>query len=265
VDIDVKTPLYDPLHINGSPYILDVQPGLQHFDGFRGLAYSRSRMSSPRGDFDRTERQRALMIALKQKVLSAQTFSNPVRISQLIDAFGDHLQTNLTLGEMLRLYEIGKNIPEDKIASLSLVDPPNVLAHTASINGQSVVVPKAGTDDYSEIQSFVRNALRDAFLEKEDATIAVYNGTDTNGLAATKADELRSFGYRVDTVANAPTKGYTKTILVDLTGGQKRYTKHYLEQRYGVTAVTSVPAESGITAGTAEFVVIIGQDVANTP
>ncbi len=261
VDIDVKTPVYDPMRINGRNYILDVKVGPNHFDGFRGLAYSRSRYTSLRGDFDRAERQRAILIALKGKIVSAGTFSNPRRISQLIDAFGNHVQTNLTVGEMLRLVEIGKNIPGDKVASLSLVDPPNVLVQTDNISGQSVVVPKAGVGNYTAIQSFIRNALKDAFLKQEDASIAVFNGTTTTGLAATKAEELRSFGYNITTVANATAKNNPTTILVDLRNGEKRYTKNYLEKRLNVTAVTTVPDPS-LVYGNADFVIILGNDQA---
>lgn len=262
IDIDVKTPVYDPLRINGRSYILDVKPGPNHFDGFRALAYSRSRYTSLRGDFDRAQRQREVLIALKTKILSAGTFSNPKKVSQLIDAFGNHVQTNMTLGEMMRLYELGKDIPGDKVASLGLADPPNVLVQTGMLDGQSVVMPKAGVDNYTAIQSFVRNALKDAFLKKEDATIAVYNGTATNGLAATKGEELRSFGYNIATVANAPTKNYQKTIIVDMRNGEKRYTKSYLEKRFGVTAVNSMP-DGSINPGNVDFVIILGIDAAN--
>jgi polyisoprenyl-teichoic acid--peptidoglycan teichoic acid transferase len=262
VDIDVKTPVTDYMYINGRNYTLDVKTGQNHFDGFRALAYSRSRHTSLRGDFDRSQRQREVLMALKSKILTAGTFSNPKKISQLIDAFGNHVQTNMTLSEMLRLYEIGKDISGDKVASLGLADPPNVLVQTGNIDGQSVVMPKAGVDNYTAIQSFVRNALKDAFLKKEDATIAIYNGTATNGLAGTKAEELRSFGYNIATVANAPTKNYSQTIIVDMRNGQKKYTKNYLEKRFNVTAVTSMP-DGSINPGNVDFVIILGNDAAN--
>lgn len=262
IDIDVKTPVYDPLRINGRSYILDVKTGPNHFDGFRALAYSRSRYTSQRGDFDRAQRQREVLIALKTKILSAGTFSNPKKVSQLIDAFGNHVQTNMTLSEMMRLYEIGKDIPGDKVASLGLADPPNILVQTANIDGQSVVIPKAGVGNYTAIQSFVRNALKDAFLKKEDATIAIYNGTTTNGLAGTKAEELRSFGYNIATVANAPTKNYQQTVIVDMRNGQKKYTKNYLEKRFNVSTVTAMP-DASIAPGDVDFVIILGQDAAD--
>lgn len=262
IDINVadKETVYEVLydHSRGKKYTLDVKKGNQHFDGQRALFYARSRQTSARGDFDRTERQRKIILALKDKVLSLGTFANPVKITQLTDAFGNHVQTNMSVSEVLRLYELGKDIQSSSVASVGLADAPNNYVTTDNINGVSIVRPSAGVDDFSEIQSYIRNALKDGFIANENATIAVYNGTETPGLATRKSKELKSYGYNVSTVADAPTKNYTKTILVDLRNGQKKYTRHYLEQRLGVTAVGAMP-DSTISAGNADFVIILGQ------
>jgi LCP family protein required for cell wall assembly len=259
VDITVKEKLYDPTvawENNWNPLIADV--GAQHFNGKKGLLYARSRHGSARGDFDRAQRQREILVALKDKVLSAGTYSNPVKISQLMDAFGDHIRTNFTRNELMRLYELGKDIPSSKISSLGLADPPNVLVETGNVNGQSVVLPKAGVGNYGDIQSFVRNALKDSYIKSENPNIIVMNGTNTLGLASKKADELRSYGYNVSQVSDAPTKNYTQTKLIDMRSGAKKYTKRYLEQRLKVTATSSLP--TGVNAGNADFVIILGSD-----
>lgn len=261
IDINVKTALYEVqwLEDQNRNFVLNVKPGNEHFDGVRALAYARSRQVSPRGDFDRAERQRAIMVALKDKIFTAGTYSNPLKISQLLDAFGDHVQTNITIDEIRAMYDIGKDITADKIASVGLADPPNNFVRTDNINGLSVVVPRAGLYDYTEIQNYLRNSLRDGFLRKEDAKIMVFNGTTVPGLAGKKATELRSYGYTVTTVADAPTKNYPLTVLVDLTKGAKKYTKRYLEQRLSTTAVTSVP-DASISSTGADFVIILGQN-----
>lgn len=263
VTIDVKEALYDPSiawENNNNPLI--AAKGAQTFNGKKALLYARSRQSSPRGDFDRTQRQREIILALKEKVLSIGTFSNPVKVSQLIDAFGNDARTNLSLSEVMRLYEIGKEIPGNKVASVGLADPPNNFVVTTSINGQSVVVPRAGTYDYSEIQNFVRNELKDGFIRNENASIVILNGTTTAGLATKKAAELKSYGYNVTQVGDAPTKSYAKTILVDLRDGAKKYTKRYLEQRLKTTATKNLP-DGAINPGTADFVIILGANETN--
>lgn len=259
VDLNVPSPVYEVMRINGQRYVLDVQPGQQHMDGFEALAYSRSRYTSPRGDFDRSERQRQIIIALKEKIMSAGTYSNPAKISGLLDNLGNNVSTNFSLGDLQRLHEIGQQIGSGKISSIGLADPPNDYVTTSNVGGLSVVVPKAGIGNYDEIRSYMRNALKDSFLRNENAQIAVYNGTEVPGLAKKKADELKSYGYNVTVVANAPTKGYEKTVISDLRDGSKKYTRNYLEKRFNVSASNSLPNNS-IQPGTADFVIILGSD-----
>lgn len=260
IDINVKPEgvVYERLWdtTRGKPYTLDVKEGPNHFDGQRALFYSRSRKTSANGDFSRAERQRAVIIALKEKIMSKGTYGNPAKINELINNFGSHVRSNMTTSDLARLYEIGKAIDSTKISSLGLDD---YVTTGRSPNGLSIVHPKAGLTNYNEVKTFVRTSLKDSFLLQENASVAVYNATSQNGLATTKADELKSFGYTVTTVANAPTKTTGKTVIVDRTNGAKKYTKHYLEQRLGVSAVTAMP-DATIEPGTADFVIILGSD-----
>lgn len=261
INVDKNGVVYERLYdtTRGKPYILDVKQGQQHFDGQRALFYARSRHTSARGDFDRAARQQAVIIALKNKIVSAGTYGNPVKVTQLVNEFGSHVTSNLSTGEVLRVYDIIKGIDSSKIGSVGLADAPNVLVATGMVNGQSIVQPKAGLFNYTEIQSYIRNTLKDGYLKNENASIAVFNGSTIAGLAATRATDLRSYGYNITTTANAPTKNYTNTVLVDLTGGKKKYTQRYLEQRLKTTAVTTLP-DASINPNGAEFVIILGQN-----
>lgn len=236
-------------------YYLDVGPGQQHFDGTKALAFSRSRKTSARGDFARAERQRAVIVALKEKILTVGTLANPFKLNQLLSDFGGQLSTDFSTDNFLRLYDLSKEITADKIASVGLDDH----VTGSMINGLSVQIPKAGQFDYSEIQDYVRNIMRDAFLKREDAKVVVLNGTRTPGLATKRAKELKSFGYNVTLVDDAPTDTYTQTVLVSLSGDQKRYTKNYLEKRFNLTATGTLP-DSTINATGADFVIILGTD-----
>lgn len=261
VSFYVPQTLYDPTiawENRGNPVI--APKGMQKFNGNRALLYAKSRETS--SDFARGERQRQVLVALKDKIFSAGTFSNPVKVSQLVSSLGDNIYTDFSLNDMMRLYEIMGEIPSSKIVSLDLVKPPHNHLTTANVNGLSVVRPKAGLHDYSDVQNYVRNALRDGFLEKENSKIAIYNATDINGLAATKAKELKSYGYNVTTVANAPAAtNPSKTLVVDYSRGKDKYTRHYLETRFKVKAVRSIPENVGVQPpeGTT-FAIILGKD-----
>ncbi len=260
VTIDVKEPLIDPSVAWENNWNATIATkGVQKFDGKKALLYARSRQSSPRGDFDRSQRQREVIVALKDKIFTAGTYGNPVKVSQLIDTFGSRVSTNFSIDEIMKLYGIGKDMPSANIKSIGLSDPPNDYLTTDTYNGQSVVVPKAGLDNYDAIRKYIRKVLVDPRIRQENAQVVVLNGTPTAGLAAKKAAVLKSFGYNIGEVKDAPTKDYQKTVIVDLRSGNKKYTKHYLERRFGVSVTDKLP--SGIVAPeTADFVIILGQN-----
>jgi LCP family protein required for cell wall assembly len=265
VSFNVPEQLYDPTiawENHNNPVI--AKAGIQTMHGQQALLYARSRETS--SDFARGQRQRQLLVAIKDKALSLGTFSNPVKVSNLLSSLSNNVYTDFSLNDMERLYQIGSKITSNNISSLDLVTPPHAYLTTAPIDGLSTVIPKAGQGDYSDIQNFVRNELRDGFLAKENASLAVYNATDVAGLATSKAAVLKSYGYSITTVANAAkASNPAKTTVVDLTKNKDIYTRHYLEQRFNTTAVTSVPASAGITppAGS-NFVIILGEDATNS-
>jgi hypothetical protein len=83
-------------------------------------------------------------------------------------------------------------------------------------------------------------------------------------MATKQSNYLKSYGYNVVTVGNTPTPtNPQKTQIIDLTKGVDKYTKHYLESRYGVSSTTALPPSLGVTppAGTS-FAIIVGEDVA---
>jgi LCP family protein required for cell wall assembly len=260
VTINVPTELYDPTiewQNNYNPVI--AEPGIQTFTGAKALLYVRSRETT--SDFARTERQRQVIVAVKDKALTVGTISNPVKLAQLSDEFGNNVVTNLSLGDANTLYGIVKNMSDSQIKSIGLADPPNDYVTTTEEYGQSVVEPTAGPDNYTAIQGYIRSTVRDGYLAKENANIMILNGSPQANLGTAKANLLKSYGYNVGYVGNAPTQNYKKTVLVDLSGGADKYTAHYLENRLGAKTTTHLP-DSSIQPGTAKFVIILGQDEA---
>lgn len=264
VTVNVPTDLIDPTMAwenNYNPVL--AKAGIQVFDGKKALMYVRSRETS--SDFARSQRQRAVMVALKDKAITLGTLSNPIKIAGLVDAFGDNVQTDLSLKDATRMYSIMKRISDKKVASIGLADDVNKFITTGAMAGQSVAYPTAGLFNYSDIQTFVRTKLPDGYIIKEKAKIIVLNGTNNPTAAETKAAELRSYGYNVVSVANAPTTNYAKTKLIKLSHDKKRYkyTANYLEKRLHTKAISSLP-DKLIKPNGANFVIIVGSDEATS-
>lgn len=148
INLQVVHPVLDnsyPTDINNpNPYgyqRLDIQPGMQHMSGEEALQYVRSRHEDLIGDFGRTERQRQLLLAVKQTVFGSPTlvFQAP----QLFDALKGQIKTDLTFpsGSQLGLFFLkNKNALLIKQFTLS---PPTYSQIGTSIDGQSIVIGNA--------------------------------------------------------------------------------------------------------------------------
>jgi LCP family protein required for cell wall assembly len=258
VNVNVPETLYDPTMAwenNWNSVI--AKKGPQEFTGKQALLYVRSRETS--SDFARSQRQRAVMLALKQKIADLGTVSNPIKLSGLLSSFGHNVVTDLSLRDASRLYDILKKIPSQDVTSVGLGDYQNKLLTTGRVGNQSIVRPIDGLSDFERVQLFVRKTLPDGFIIKEGATVLVLNGTSEVGRADAQVTELQSYGYKVLPAANAPTSTYDKTVLINVSGAANPYTKHYLERRYGVKS-TKLPSDLSLQKGSADFILIVGRD-----
>ncbi len=256
VTVNVPTNLYDPTMAwenNWNPVL--AKKGVQKFDGKRALMYVRSRETS--SDFARAERQRQVIVALEQKIFSIGTFTNPIKVAHLMDEFGSHASTDMSLSDAMRLFAIMKRIDTKKIESIGLTTPPHNFLTTGRVGNQSVVRPIAGLSNYSTIQAYVRSALRDGYIVKEKAKIVVVNGTNQAGLASKEAKLLQSYGYSIVDTKEVPGLTLHENRVVALCGNGKKYTAHYLERRFKVTKTTQLPA--GLQVSDADFVIILGK------
>lgn len=236
-------------------------------------------------DFERQENQRKMLIAIAQKAESVSFVTNPVKVIAFLNGLGSNVVSNIGQNDALSLAKVVKNIPFSKIASVGIpntvtgsTDP---ILTTGILNGADVLVPTDGLYDYDQLHSFLDSQLVDPYIIKEHPTIALYNGTTSAGLATQEEAVLKSYGYNVVSVANAPSQNYTNTVFYDTTNGKLPVTKQYLQNRLGVKAITTplpssfmvttttpasgtTPAKTS-TAPPAQYVIILGQNaVANS-
>lgn len=243
--------------------------GPVHLNGKQALYLARARGAGPPGtiagqtyglpqaNFDREKNQQKILTALKAKATSAGTLSNPIAVTNLIDSMGDNVRTNFNGGEIKTLINLGKDIPTDKIKSVSLVEPDNEVVMTGSVGGQSVVIPVGGEGAFAAVQSYVRQKLN--ALSGESAVIDVLNGSDGFGVATAKAEELRAAGLTVEKVGDAPAGNYAPMQWYDMSKGKQTKTSAKLKQLLGVDAAgTTLP--SGVQSS-ADFVIIVGNGV----
>lgn len=270
VDINVPTAIYDSTYPcdneRGGFCPFKIAAGMQHMDGTVALRYSRSRHST--SDFDRAARQQMVIAALRQKALTLSTLTNPVKLTALIQAVGDHVKTDIQPNEMTKLASLVKDIDPAKTPQKVLdTDSKDALlvGGTNIIDGAGYIeVPKIGNFNYTDIQDIVKSIFTDHYIVDENAKLEVQNGSGIAGIAGSVVKSLQSAHYNVGDATNAADH-YTSTILYDYTGGKKPYTINYLEQRFKVKAQkapapTPTVDASGKSIPAPQIRIILGSD-----
>ena len=164
ITVTIESPdprgLYDPNFkaTEGGP--LKLANGPQTLDGQTALRLTRARGSTagsygfPQSDFNRTQNQQKVFAAIKSKI-TAQQLLDPRINKGLFDAMAANLQTDLTINQVLPLYQLFKKVPDSGLTPVNLRDfnGKNLLASYATPSGQSALIPAAGISNYTAIQS----------------------------------------------------------------------------------------------------------------
>ncbi|HSW79654.1 MAG TPA: LCP family protein [Candidatus Saccharimonadales bacterium] len=229
----------------------------------RGDAYGSYGFSA--SDFARTQNQRALMLAIKDKAMSNGTLANPLKLGQLFDAFGNNVHTDLSTGNIRRLYDLSKVIPSNKIKSIGLNSVTingqkdvSLLKGYTTTTGQSALIPTTGLGDYSQIKQFLQQVMSNNALAKEGANVVVLNASTTTGLATAESNVLSKKGIYVSTTANA-TPHQDTTFIIDNSSGKNPATLKALKNIFGIST-TSTNASLTKQYPDAAFIVVLGQN-----
>lgn len=247
--------------------------GVYHIDGTQALFLARARGDAglysyrdfglARGDFDRQMNQQKILTALQKKATTASVLANPLALNNLLDAFGNNISMSLSGGEIKTLLDAAHKIQTSNIKSVSLVDDGHSVVTTGMIDGQSVVVPLAGTQDYNDIISYLAKQMSTNPVVSEAANVSIYNASGVAGAAGNLQTKFEKEGYTVADIGDAPSSaaGSGEYTIYDHSNGAKPKTLAALQKELGVTATTS-PLPDGVTSDS-DFVIIINSTSTN--
>ncbi len=259
---------------------LHVDAGEQKMSGELALKFARSRhaLGSEGSDFARARRQQLIMEAVKEQLLSLNVLFKPRLIGSIVEAYQEHLSTNLSILEMVRLWNMFKDIKKEDVLN-KVIDngAEGLLTDVIGDDGAYLLVPKSG--DFSQIEYLIKNIFASAPPEdlpqvekvtKEEAAIEVRNGTWRGGLANRWAVDLEKFGFRVLYTGNASQRNFQKTVIYDLTGGNKAESLALLKEKTGANIAYGLPewlkddlaksAAAKKLPREADFVVVLGEE-----
>ncbi len=216
IDVLVKQDLVDteyPSGDNGGYITFSVSAGLQHFDGETALKYARSRHST--SDFDRGLRQHDLIEALAKKAQEEGVTSSPGKILSMLKILSEHVETTMTVSEMLGAGKLAQSLDREKVVSMGINDRSGLYepggfigaAPREMFGGAAVMLPISPKSDWSEIRTFVHLLKQNRATYLSKPKVVILNAGAPSGGARVLANELGRYGFVVSDIGNATADG----------------------------------------------------------
>jgi polyisoprenyl-teichoic acid--peptidoglycan teichoic acid transferase len=263
IELDVPEEIDDPLYPDQcygyEPFYIGA--GKQQLDGYLALKYARTRVTFG-GDVDRAGRQQEVALAVREKIMRINMVPQLIaRAPELWYTLQDNVQTDLSIDEALQLALLLQDIPRSSIRT-AVVDY-NYVYNETTPSGQLVLVPIRENIRELRHELFAPPAIPTPVIEnlaemvaRENARVAIYNGTAVFGLAGATQSYLLSRSINVTEVGNADSAAYRSTQIIDY--GSHRNTALYLAQ---LLAVPPLNVSNGTNPdGAYDLLVILGSD-----
>lgn len=195
ININVENSFTDYMYPKGVDYqTVSFKAGPQTMDGETALIYSRSRHSSHNNegsDFSRAKRQQKVIIAIKDKLLSSDSLTNPKTLTGILASISGNLKiSDFTITDIEAAFKLADKYEEEKGKTYSFVLDPSIgnwlLVEKKSLeSGAYAIGPKAGLGKYENIQDFLKMVVDNPQLYAENAKIMIYD----TGMGFQKAKE----------------------------------------------------------------------------
>lgn len=271
--INVDRSFRDPLFPapNEQYQTVTFAAGTQTMDGERALMFARSRHGNngEGSDFARAARQQKVILALKEKILSFKTLTNPIRINSLMQSLDAHVTTNLEFSDIIELVKLSRELDTGNIVRLVLdngVD--GFLQNGFSPSGAFILEPKTG--NFDKINEVIKNIFDTEYVVTDDtpeqvqpayspAIIEVQNGTWRAGMAARMKAVLDGQGLDVTTIGNTQERPQEKSGVYAVSDNAPT------DVIQGISSVLSIPAKETLPAditpaADTDVIVILGDD-----
>lgn len=135
---------------------LNFSAGAQTMDGARALKYVRSRHGdADGGDFGRAARQQRFIEGLRNELLSLNVITS---LTPLLDELKDNITIDIDQATLKRFIAESPTLGEYKIESLVMSDN-DYLDFGTSDDGQSILEPKAGEDNWKDVRLWIKNSI----------------------------------------------------------------------------------------------------------
>ncbi|MBI3332233.1 LCP family protein [Candidatus Peregrinibacteria bacterium] len=216
VDLEVPYDIVDTEYPgpNYTYQTFEIRAGPQHLDGETALKYVRSRHTT--SDYGRSARQQQLLSALGQQV--KEEGLSPGKIASLYNILQEHLETTLTLREMVGAAKLGSEIDRSRILTMQLNDVNGLYGEVIEAGGFLYVPPRDQFEGafvllpvsipefpvtWKQIQTLSDLLFRTRSIYLSAPQVHVLNAGARSGLGRRLGIELIRYGFAVDRIENA--------------------------------------------------------------
>lgn len=115
-----------PHEVNDTIGKIHLPGGTYKMTGAQVLDYARLRhgLGAPTGDIGRMKRQQAVVAAMINRVMSAGTLANPVRLFNFLDAATESLTTDPGLADLRRMVSLGSSLKDIGMDQIQFITVP---------------------------------------------------------------------------------------------------------------------------------------------
>ena len=262
VEVNIERSFTDYTFPNDSEgYIPAVtfEEGMEMMDGERALIFARSRHASgPEGsDYARSARQQKIIHAAKTKLVSLNIVSDAGKINELFTIIGDHFHTNLTPGEMIRLYTLTKDYGSESVISLSLDPESNIICPEVLESNGAFVLTLCDGKNNQDLIDYFKNSFSAGAITSEEAVVWLADSTVSQKLYKKTETELTSNGLTVYKVLYTG-KPLTQNVVYAVN--QKNATINLIKDRLNASEVSLAPPGIKVDPAKVDVIVILGDE-----
>ncbi len=274
ITVNIQSP--NPLGLYDPYAHLKLPNGIVHLNAQTALDLALARGDGPGSygfplaDFNRTQHQRQILLAIFQKATQLNFLANPNNITNLFNSFGNNVQTDLSFKDILALVKIARSMNINQIESFafsygSTYNHPHPLLtnYFSRSTGQDAIIPVKGIGNYSGLTQYYNQLTSSNPLIQESAPIVILNGTNKVGLAGQVKSMLIKKGYHVAYIGDAKNQ-YANSLIINQSGGSEPKTLAALTSQFKGMPITSSVGYSGESSEAngylASFVIVLGNN-----
>jgi LCP family protein required for cell wall assembly len=209
-------PVCLPFAIRDPASGLHLSAGRHVVDGTQALAFVRERHIGEGSDLQRITREQIFLASLAQKIKQSSSLSDPVKLYGLVHDIASSLTTDMTFTDMYAIADSLRGLSPGQLQFVTapvIPYPPNPGAWVELNTALANPLFRAIARDNHLLQTVRRTARaagRVPTVSAGNVHVRVLNGTNTAGLAAITASQLRAKGFKVAGRGNATVSSGTE-------------------------------------------------------